>query len=59
MARRCGTARSRDPARLFSVSISINRAGVAPLVPDADGVVQGWVWDVTDEDMINLGGYEG
>jgi gamma-glutamylcyclotransferase (GGCT)/AIG2-like uncharacterized protein YtfP len=59
MARRCPGAKPVGTALLRGWRFLINSRGVASIVADNESTVQGVVWELTDDHLRALDGYEG
>ena len=59
MEQRCPGARAVATGLLRGWRFLINSRGVASIVPDEAGSVRGVVWELTDEHLRALDGYEG
>jgi cation transport regulator ChaC len=59
MRERCPRSTLIGPALLAGWRFRITRHGYATVVPEADGIVHGALWDLTLPDEVRLDAYEG
>lgn len=59
MEQRCPGAKAISTALLRGWRFIINSRGVASIVADKSGTVHGVMWELTEEHLLSLDGYEG